>query len=169
MGSGGPRKIYRVIEHIALYLSVEGNNNNNKKGKHPPLSLFVPQAQLSLRNVVGEVVTFAAALYATLVAGGFARAVPVAAVLQQTGVPFQTQAVCAQAGLPHVLCRVTSLEAGRLRGYGQHLEHGTIHSCNTGQQRGFNFIIFFNLLFSVRTGITKRKPSHKVHVNHSWT
>lgn len=108
-------KIYRVIEHIALYLSVEENNDNTKK-KRPPLSLFVPQAQLSLRNVVGEVVTFAAALYATLVAGGFARAVPAAAVLQQTRVPFQTQAVCAQAGLPHVLCRVTSLEAGSLRG-----------------------------------------------------
>lgn len=61
-------------------------------------------------------VTFAAALYAALVGGGFARAVPAAAVLQQTRVPFQAQAICAQARLPQVLCRVTSLEAGSLRG-----------------------------------------------------
>lgn len=74
-------------------------------------------------------VTLAAALDATLVAGAFACTVPAAAVLQQTRVPFQTQAVCAEAGLPHVFSRVTSLEAGSLRCLGQHLEYGTIHSC----------------------------------------
>lgn len=81
-------------------------------------------------------VTLTAALYATLVAGVFAGAVPAAAVLQQTRVPFQTQAVCAETGLPHVFSRVTSLKAGRLRCLGQHLEYGAIHSYGTGQGRG---------------------------------
>lgn len=81
-------------------------------------------------------VTLAAALYATLVAGAFACAVPAAAVLQQTWVPFQTKAVCAETGLPHVFRGVTSLKAGRLCCLGQHLEYGAIHSCNTGQGRG---------------------------------
>lgn len=47
-------------------------------------------------------VAFAAALYSTLVGGALPRRVPAAAVFEQAGVPLQTQAVCAQAGLPQV-------------------------------------------------------------------
>lgn len=83
MGSSGSRKIYCIIEHIALYLSVEEEEEEKTKTKqNSQLSLFVPHAQLFLRDVVGEVVAFAAALDAAFVAGGFARAVPAAAVLQ---------------------------------------------------------------------------------------
>lgn len=112
--AAAPGGTYCITEHVALFSSVEGKEK--KKKTQPPLSLFVPKAHLFLRNVVGEVVTFAAALYATLVAGASARAVPAAAVLEQTRVPFQAQAVRAQARLPHVLGGVTSLEAGSLRG-----------------------------------------------------
>lgn len=80
-------------------------------------------------------VTLAAALYAALVVGAFARAVPAAAVLQQTRVPLQTQAVCAETGLPHVFSGVTGLKAGRLHRLGQGLEYGAIHSYNTRQER----------------------------------
>lgn len=97
------------------------------------LGLFIPETELFLRNIVGEMVTLAAALNATLVAGALAHAVPGAAVLQQTWIPLQTKAVCAQTGLPHIFSRVTSLEAGRLCCLGQHLKYRAIHSCNTKQ------------------------------------
>lgn len=73
-------------------------------------------------------VALAAALYATLVGRAFARGVPAAAVLQQTWVPLQTQAVCAETGLPQVFSRVTGLKAGCLCCLGQDLEYGAIHS-----------------------------------------
>lgn len=75
-------------------------------------------------------VALAAALYATLVGRAFSRGVPAAAVLQQTRVPLQAQAVRTETGLPQVFSRVTRLEAGRLGRLGQHLEHGAVHSCN---------------------------------------
>lgn len=59
-------------------------------------------------------VALAAALNATFVGGAFARAVPAAAVLQQTWVPLKTQAVCAETRLPQVLRRVAGLKAGHL-------------------------------------------------------
>lgn len=73
-------------------------------------------------------VALAAALYATLVGGAFARGVPAAAVLQQTRVPLQTQAVCAETWLPQVLSRVTGLKAGHLCCLGQDLKYGPIHT-----------------------------------------
>lgn len=73
-------------------------------------------------------ITLAAALNATLVVGASARAVPATAVLQQTGVPLQTQAVRAQTGLPHVFSGVTRLKTGHLCGLRQHLKYGGIHS-----------------------------------------
>lgn len=76
----------------------------------------------------------AAALYATLVGRAFAHGVPAAAVLEQTRIPLQTQAVCAETWLPQVFSRVTGLEAGRLRCLGQDLEYGAIHSCNTDRR-----------------------------------
>ncbi len=79
-------------------------------------------------------VALAAALYATLVVRAFARGVPAAAVLQQTWVPLQTQAVCAETRLPQVFSRVAGLKAGRLCRLGQDLEHGAIHSCNTDKR-----------------------------------
>lgn len=85
-------------------------------------------------NIVGEMVALAAALYATLVVRAFARGVPAAAVLQQAWVPLQTQAVCAQTGLPQVFSRVTGLKARRLCCLGQDLEHGAIHSYNTDKR-----------------------------------
>jgi len=78
------------------------------------LGLLVPKTELFLGNIVSEMVAFAAALYATLVGGAFARGVPAAAVLQQTWVPLQTQAVCTETRLPQVFSRVTRLEAGHL-------------------------------------------------------
>ncbi len=79
-------------------------------------------------------VTLAAALNATLIVRAFACGVPAAAVLQQTWVPLQTQAVCAEAGLPQVFSGVTGLKTGRLRCLGQDLEHGAIHSYNTDRE-----------------------------------
>lgn len=76
-------------------------------------------------------VALAAALYATLVGGAFARGVPAAAVLQQTRVPLQTQAVCAETWLPQVLSRVTGLKTGHLCCLGQDLKYGAIHTYNT--------------------------------------
>lgn len=104
--------------------------------QHPgALSFLVPQTQLLLGHVEGEVVAFAAALDAAFVAGALARAVSAAAVLQQARVPLQAEAVRAQARLPHVFGGVAGLEArslGRLR---QHLEYGAIHPCNTEKGR----------------------------------
>ena len=79
-------------------------------------------------------VTLAAALYATLVVRAFACGVPAAAVLEQTRVPLQTQAVCADTRLPQVFSRVTGLKAGGLRCLGQDLEYGAIHSYNTDRR-----------------------------------
>lgn len=76
-------------------------------------------------------VTLAAALYATLIVRAFACGVPAAAVLQQTWVPLQTQAVRAETRLPQVFSGVTGLKAGRLCCLGQDLEYGAIHSYNT--------------------------------------
>ena len=76
-------------------------------------------------------VALAAALYATFVGGAFARGVPAAAVFQQTWVPLQAQAVCAETGLPQVFSRVTSLKAGHLCCLGQDIEYGAIHSYST--------------------------------------
>lgn len=104
--------------------------------QHPgALSLLVPQTQLFLGDVEGEVVAFAAAFYAAFVTGALARAVPAAAVLQQAGVPLQAKAVCAETWLPHVCGGVAGLEARSLRRLRQHLECGTIHPCNTGRGR----------------------------------
>lgn len=79
-------------------------------------------------------VALAAALYATLVGRAFAYVVPAAAVLQQTWVPLETQAVCAETGLPQVFNRVTGLKAGNLCYLGQDLEYGAIQSYNTGKR-----------------------------------
>lgn len=98
------------------------------------LGLLVPQAQLFLGNVVGEMVALAAALDAALVGGAFARCIAAAAVLQQTRVPLQTQAVRTEARLPQVFSGMTGLEAGQLRCLGQDLKYGAIHSCNTNRR-----------------------------------
>ena len=79
-------------------------------------------------------VALAAALYATLVGAASTRGVPAAAVLQQARVPLQAQAVRAHTGLPQVFSGVTGLEAGRLRRYGQDLEYGAIHACDTDRR-----------------------------------
>lgn len=82
-------------------------------------------------------VALAAALYAALIAGAFPCRVPAATVLQQTWVPLQTQAVCAETGLPQVFSRVTGLETGGLCCLGQDLKYGAIHSCEkTEQEKG---------------------------------
>lgn len=98
------------------------------------LGLLVPQTELFLGNVVGEIIAFAAAFYATLVGRAFARGVPATAVLQQTWVPLQTQAVCAETGLPQVFSSVTGWKARRLCCLGQDLKYGGIHSYNTGRR-----------------------------------
>lgn len=104
--------------------------------QHPgALSFLVPQTQLPLGHVEGEVVAFAAALDAAFVAGALARAVSAAAVLQQARVPLQAEAVRAQARLPHVFGGVAGLEARSLRRLRQHLEYGAIHPCNTEKGR----------------------------------
>lgn len=104
--------------------------------QHPgALSLLVPQTQLFLGDVEGEVIAFAAAFYAAFVTGALAHAIPAAAVLQQAGVPLQAKAVCAETWLPHVCGGVAGLEAWSLRRLRQHLERGTIHPCNTGRGR----------------------------------
>lgn len=100
------------------------------------LGLLVPQTQLFLGDVEGEVVAFAAALYAAFVAGALARGVPAAAVLQQARVPLQAKAVRAQTRRPHVFGGVARLEAGSLRCLRQHLERGAIHPCNTEREGG---------------------------------
>lgn len=79
------------------------------------LSFFVPEAELFLGNIVSEMVTFAAALYAALVGRAFARGVPAAAVLQQTRVPLQAKAVCAETRLPQVFSGMAGLKCGHLR------------------------------------------------------
>lgn len=104
--------------------------------QHPgALSFLVPQTQLFLGHVEGEVVAFAAALDAAFVAGALARAVSAAAVLQQARVPLQAKAVRAQTRMPHVFGGVAGLEARSLRRLWQHLEYGAIHPCNTEKGR----------------------------------
>lgn len=104
--------------------------------RHPgALSFLVPQTQLFLGHVEGEVVAFAAALDAAFVAGALARAVSAAAVLQQAWVPLQAEAVRAQTRLPHVFGGVAGLEARSLCRLRQHLEYGAIHPCNTEKGR----------------------------------
>lgn len=76
-------------------------------------------------------VALAAALYATLVRRAFAYGVPAATKLQQTRVPLQAQAVCAETGLPQVFSGVTGLEAGHLRCLGQDFKHGAVHPYDT--------------------------------------
>lgn len=98
------------------------------------LGLVVPQTELFLGDVVGEIIAFAAAFYATLVGRAFACGVPATAVLQQTWVPLQTQAICAETGLPQVFSSVTGWEARSLCCLGQGLKYGAIHSCNTGRR-----------------------------------
>lgn len=87
------------------------------------LGLLVPQAELFLGNVVSKMVALAAAPDATLVGGAFGCAVPAAAVLQHTRVPFQAQAVRAETRLPQVFSRMTGLKAGRLRRLRQDLKY----------------------------------------------
>lgn len=76
-------------------------------------------------------VALAAALYAALVGGAFARGVPAAAVLQQAGVPLQTQAVRAETRLPQVFSGVARLKAGPLCWSRQRFEYRNVHSCST--------------------------------------
>lgn len=76
------------------------------------LGLLVPEAELFLGNIVREMVSFAAALDATLVGGALACCVPAAAVLQQTRVPLQPQGVRAETWLPQVFSSMTGLKAG---------------------------------------------------------
>lgn len=68
-------------------------------------------------------VALAAAPDAALVCGPFGRAVPAAAVFQQTWVPLQTEAVRAETRLPQVFSRMTGLKAGRLRRLRQDLKY----------------------------------------------
>lgn len=79
--TSGKRQLQKNILNYRTPFSLFVRGRRKKK-QNSLLSLFVPHAQLFLRDVVGEVVAFAAALDATLVAGGFARVVPAAAVLQ---------------------------------------------------------------------------------------
>ena len=73
-------------------------------------------------------VALAAALDATLVGAGPARRVPAAAVLEQAGVPLQTQAVAARAGLPRVTGRAAGGQGRGLRPLGQQLKHRGLHT-----------------------------------------
>lgn len=98
------------------------------------LGLLIPQTELFLGNIVGEIIAFAAAFYATLVGRAFACGVSATAVLQQTWVPLQTQAKCAETRLPQVFSSMTSWKARRLRCLGQDLKYGAIHSYNTGKR-----------------------------------
>lgn len=96
-------------------------------------------------------VSLAAALYATLVVRAFACGVPTAAVLQQTWVPLQTQAVCAETGLPQVFSGVTGLKAGRLCCLGQDLEYGGIHSYNTDRR---STLLFMLVVFKTKSKLS---------------
>lgn len=86
--TGVKQRLQKNILYCRTHCSLFVRGGRERRNSTPPphqnrlLSLFVPHAQLFLRDIVGEVVAFAAALDATLVAGGFARAVPAAAVLE---------------------------------------------------------------------------------------
>lgn len=64
------------------------------------LGLFLPKAQLFVGHVVSKLVAFAAALDAAFIRAAPAGDVSVAAVLQQAGVPFQSEVVATGARLP---------------------------------------------------------------------
>lgn len=93
------------------------------------LSLLIPETELFVGDIVGELVAFAAALDAALVGATFACGVTVAAVLEQAGVPLQTQAEAAGAGLPHVSRRAArQQDRDHVHRLGQDLKHGALHS-----------------------------------------
>lgn len=138
VGTSGPPPPPEIASLTVTYTEVQCLHLDFEQSlQHPgALNFLVPQTQLFLGHVEGEVVAFAAALYAAFVTGAPARSVSAAAVLQQARVPFQTKAVRAQTRLPHVFGGVASLEARNLRRLRQHLEHGAIHPCNTERGGG---------------------------------
>ena len=97
-------------------------------GPGPRLGLLIPEAELFVGDIVGEAVALAAALDATLVGARPARRVTAAAVLEQAGVPLQTQAVAARAGLPRVTGRAAGGQGRDLRPLGQQLKHRALHT-----------------------------------------
>lgn len=73
-------------------------------------------------RVEAEAVAFAAALDAALVRAGASAA----AVLQQAGVPLQTQVIGAQAGLPQARGRRARRRSGDVWALWLNLKHGPL-------------------------------------------
>lgn len=88
------------------------------------LGLFLPQTQLFVWYIVSKLVAFAAAFDATFIRVAPAGDVPVATVLQQAGVPFQSEIVATGARLPQVLHCPAALQTWHL--HCLRLEHGTL-------------------------------------------
>ena len=89
------------------------------------LGVLIPEAQLLQGHVEVEAVVLLAAADATLVGRWAVAAV---AVLEHAGVPGQAQTVAADAGLPAVPHLPTARQQHLLRGPGESLEHGAIHT-----------------------------------------
>ena len=97
------------------------------------LGVLIQEEQLLHGHVEVEAVVLLAAADATLVGRWAVAAV---AVLEHAGVPGQAQTIAADAGLPAVPHLPAARQQHLLRGLGDSLEHGAIHTWEKRQGSG---------------------------------